>query len=247
MDIIVEAKKAVQLLGLVVLLLLLAHLAGQFSIFYLNHDYVFGLVPMFDLKNGGNIPSLYSSISLVFCSVLLSIIAYAKNKRGEPYYHWAGLAVIFLFLCADQSVGLHGRLDAPLRAALKVTGVLYFAWVIPYSIALIIFLLIYLKFILKLPSRIRLLFIVAGLIYVTGAIALESVGGLYRSSYGEQRSIIYAGISTLEQLLEMIGILVFIYALLFYIGSELKGLSLKIISTSSAPSPSNNSFNQSAD
>jgi glycosyltransferase involved in cell wall biosynthesis len=66
--------------------------------------------------------------------------------------------------------------------------------------------------------------IIAGLIYVTGAIGIELIGGRYSELYGY--NVTYFVITTLEELLEMVGVVVFIYALTSYIDSEFKGLRL---------------------
>jgi hypothetical protein len=62
---------------------------------------------------------------------------------------------------------------------------------------------------------VRRLFILAGLIYLSGAIVIETVGGHYVTVWGHD-SIRYVLCTTAEEFLEMIGIVVFIYALLKY-------------------------------
>jgi hypothetical protein len=53
-----------------------------------------------------------------------------------------------------------------------------------------------------------------------GVIGLEVIGGLFVTSVG-QDNFSYAMITNLEEVLEMIGILVFIYGLMEYIGSNI--------------------------
>ena len=239
-NIVLKPKKVTLFFAIIVTCLTLAHIAGKFSALYLGYDHVLGLVPLFDLEREENIPTLYSSIAILFCSALLAIIAFAKKKNGElNYRYWLGLAVIFLFLSIDESVSIHERLRAPVRSLLNPPELLYAAWVIPYGIALIIFLFVYLKFIINLPAKTRLLFILAGLIYVMGALGLEIIGGpLYKVHRALQESdskkayIPFVVVSGFEELLEMVGIVVFMYALMSYIDSDLKGLCLRITSSS---------------
>lgn len=75
---------------------------------------------------------------------------------------------------------------------------------------------LYAGFILALPARIRNLCVLAGLLFVTGAAGLEMVGGLFASSSG-QESFGFVAESTVEEFLEMLGITVFIYALMEYL------------------------------
>ena len=82
---------------------------------------------------------------------------------------------------------------------------------------------------LDLPVRIRILFIIAGSIYVMGAMGLELVGGYHADTYGV-RNTTYVVLVSIEEILEMIGVVIFIYALMSYISSMLPGLNLRISS-----------------
>jgi hypothetical protein len=220
MEILLEPKKVTRFFGGIVLLLLLAHLAAQFSIYVLGYDNIFGLIPMFSLNAEENIPALYSTISLLFCSGLLALIAYGRKLADGRYArHWAGLAAIFLFLAMDESLSFHEGTTVPLRKTLDTSGILFYAWIIPYSLALLVFFLVYLKFILDLNPKTRNQFILAGVIFVSGAMLFELPGGIYDETFGRHTPV-YALISTVEELLEMVGILIFVYALTSYLSEE---------------------------
>lgn len=66
---------------------------------------------------------------------------------------------------------------------------------------------------MDLSKRHRILFMGAGMVYVMGAICVESLSGLACDLYGTS-SKIYGIIVTVEEFLEMLGIIIFIYALL---------------------------------
>ncbi len=226
MDIIFKPKQVTKIFAYTVMCLTLAHIVGQCIAFYLGYTSKFKpIVSWLDLDVEQSIPTFYSSIALLFCSSLLAIITIAKKKNGERYIYWLGLAIIFLFLSVDESLTIHESLTDKVRTALNTSGLLYcFAWIIPYSIALIVSLLVYIKFILNLPSRIRILFITAGLIYVSGAIGVELVGGRYSELHSY--NVTFLVITTVEELLEMAGVVIFIFALTSYIDIEFKGLRL---------------------
>lgn len=131
-------------------------------------------------------------------------------------------------LSLDEFMSFHERLIEPLQNSLNTSGFLYYAWVIPGTIFVLIFLLAFLRFITTLPTKIKRLFIIAGTIYVSGAIGMEMLGGYYTNLYGE-KNIIYAILTTIEEFLEMLGIVIFIYALMSYISTYIKGISLNII------------------
>jgi hypothetical protein len=234
MDIQFEPKKVTRFFGFIVLLLTLAHLAIQFLIYAFGFENLFGLTPLFTLNAEQNVPALYATISILFCSVLLALIAFCRKKSGGPFvYHWAGLSAVFLFLAVDEALSLHENSTVPLRKALNTEGLLFYAWIIPYSLALVVLLAIYLKFLLHLPGRTRRLFILAGFLYVTGAMLFELPGGIYDEAFG-RHNLVYTAISTVEEVLEMSGILVFIYALTAYIGSEFRDLRLSITAPNEA-------------
>ena len=60
---------------------------------------------------------------------------------------------------------------------------------------------------------------------------MKLVGGYYADLYAlhsQQLNMTYAIITTIEELLEMLAIVVFIYALLSYISFYMKGVSLQV-------------------
>ena len=228
MKITLEPKKIAIAFFSIVVFLTVVNIIGLFFTYYLGHSHVFGLVQLFDLDKESNIPTLYSSIALFFCSVLLSIIAISRRKSGDTDYpYWFGLAIIFIFLSIDESVCLHERLTVVFREYLETSGILYYAWVIPYGIALILFILIYIKYIANLPKRTMILFIVSGAIYVSGAIGFESLGGVMAELHGEH-NITFGVLYTCEEFCEMLGVVVFIYALLSYLYTEMGYLPIII-------------------
>jgi hypothetical protein len=99
--------------------------------------------------------------------------------------------------------------------------------VIAGAIFVVVFLLVFWRFIANLPAKTRRLFMIAGIIYVSGALGIEMIGGYY-ADYYQHNNIIYAFITTIEEVLEMLGVAVFIYGLLSYISGYMKGLDLAI-------------------
>jgi len=181
MEIILKPRKTAGILSIIVFLLTSAHIAGQFSTYYLGYDNIFGLIPMFNLNSEENIPALFSTLMLLFSSILLAVIAYAVKKSGVAYfYHWLGLSLIFLFLSMDESLSFHESMTVPLRKGLNTSGLLFYAWVIPYAIALLILILLYLKFFISLPAKTRNLLIIAAVLYIVGVIGIELLGGQKR-------------------------------------------------------------------
>ncbi len=180
------------------------------------------------LNQEQNFPTLYSTLALLFCSALFSIIAFAKERNKNNYIlHWAGLAVIFLFLFVDDFVGIHELFTARMRETLHTSGSFHYGWVIPYTVFVIAVFFAYIKFLLHLPRKTRWLLLTAGFIFAGGSIGFEMIIGYWVQS-GLRWSISAAVLIFLEESFELIGVVVLIYALLSYIKSEYKKLTITI-------------------
>ncbi len=222
-------KKITRFLVRLVSSLVVCSLFFQFCIYFLP-DYPLrdAFAPLFNIGQEQNIPTLYSWSALLFCAMLLAIVAQVKKTVGDRYVnHWRVLAVIFVYLSIDEAIRIHERAGEPLRNSLKTGGLLYYAWVIPGAIFVAIFLLGFNKFIKALPPRIKRLFLTAGTVFVGGAIGMELVSGAYVELY-TSNNFTTVILNSIEESMEMFGIVIFIYALLSYISSELHGLNLKI-------------------
>jgi|TARA_B100002003_G_C14006927_1_gene485934 hypothetical protein len=136
MDIVLKPKKVAKLFAFTVMYLTLAHIVGQSIAFCLGFKNKYKPVASwFDLATEQSIPTFYSSAALLFCSLLLAIVTFAKKKNGEQYIYWLGLAIIFLFLSADESIGIHEQLNSKVRATLNTSGFFYWCMQGLYSIS----------------------------------------------------------------------------------------------------------------
>lgn len=179
-----------------------------------------GLTDMFDLDREQNLPTFFSAALLLLCSGVLGIIA-LEHRRSERtgYLCWLGLALIFLFLAVDEASGIHELFIRPTRRLMGewTTGLLAFAWVIPYSLFLAVFALIYVRFWWRLPRRTRWLMMLAAAIYLGGALIVELFSGRHVEAHGKL-NVLYSLMVVLEESMEMAGAIVLLYALLDYLG-----------------------------
>ena len=220
MTITLSPREAARGLLLVVVTLAFLSVAGQFSRHVLGHDVLLGFVRQFNLDAEGNVPAWYASMTLLLSAVLLGVIARAKHLARAPYArHWGLLVLIFVGLSVDEAASLHEMAVHPLRALLRARGVLYFAWVVPGAVFVLAVGLAYLRFLLHLPPAARRGFIVAGGLFVGGALGMELAGG-YVAHYHGEGTPLYTAMTTVEECLEMLGIVVFIHALLSYLRME---------------------------
>ena len=223
-------KKVLMGLLFIISVLLILNIMGIVSSLYFGHSSVYGLVPMFNFDKEKNIPTLYSSLALMFSGGLLWIIAMTHRKNGSEYLSWLGLAAVFFFLSIDESMSIHERFGCSARVTLDILDTswsIFNAWVIKYGIALVVFVIVYARFLRRLPKNIMILFIISGAIFVSGAIGLELLGGRQHELHGTG-NLLYAVYYTLEEFLEMLGIAIFIYTLLTYIVQQFKLLAITV-------------------
>jgi hypothetical protein len=183
---------------------------------------------IFNVDYEANIPSFYSFLALLFCSILLGAIAHAKKLDSCRYkYHWKILSFIFFYLFLDEALELHEQLIGPTRKLLNATGFFYYTWVVPMGFLVVIFLLSYSKFLFHLPVSTRKLFVAGCALYLGGAIGTELIGGYLASTRGID-SLPYLILTNIEESCEMLGIVVFIHALISYIKTYVGGVSWNI-------------------
>ncbi|NET34947.1 MAG: hypothetical protein F6K19_23465 [Cyanothece sp. SIO1E1] len=171
---------------------------------------------LFDFNTENSFPTLYSFIILLLSAGLLGLIGMLSRQQGKRGRGWFILSLVFLFLAVDETLMIHEALMVPVRETLNTTGFLYYAWIIPYSILLVLLFFILLPFIVKLPNDTRRNFFLAGFIFVAGAIGVEAITGWHVTAAGD-KNLVYEILYTIEELLEMVGIVLFIYALLNHI------------------------------
>lgn len=223
MEIQLNPAKIVRLMLLIISILAIMHIAQLVTYFYINDEDIFDFVEMVDFDYEANLPSFYSVFSILYCAILLGVIA--RFKRGNAdHLHWLGLMFIFLFLALDEGIALHEEIGDFTETFIEVGGIFYFAWVIPYAVLLSFFLLAYARFVFRLPASTRYQFIIAGCIFVGGAMGVESISAAEADLAGTE-TIRYSVLYTIEELMEMLAIVLFAYSLMKYIQNEIKSVS----------------------
>ncbi len=198
---------------------------------------------LFDLDSEANVPTWFQVALLLTCAGLLAINAGVHKTKNESHaIYWMILSVAFLYLSIDELASIHDMANAPVKQLLHSTsGILRFAWVIPYGILTGIFGLANLKFLFNLPRKTAMLFIVAGIIYVGSSIGIELLGGMYSAIHGEE-NFNYKLIATVEESGEMVGLILFIFANLDYINTHVGEVLLQLEASTPKSSTSGEEF-----
>lgn len=130
------------------------------------------------------------------------------------------LALVFLYLSVDEGGRLHEASIAPMQRRIGTDiDLLHYAWVVPAGICVAIFGLIYLRFWWSLPPLYRWLIFASAVLYIGGAAGLEMVSGVIVTRDGAL-SAAYLVSTTVEESLEMLGMILLVHTLLLYVSDK---------------------------
>ncbi|MBC7811064.1 MAG: hypothetical protein H7175_07960, partial [Burkholderiales bacterium] len=192
---------------------------------------------LFDVDKEANFPTWYSSAALLLCAGLLALVASAaKTSR----LHWWAMSGVFVLLSIDETVSLHERTMAPIYNILKVRGVidsaigefLTYPWIILGAVFVLLFVIAYGRFLLRLPARTRWLFILGGALFVVGAMGMELVDSYFAQRYGHDNTFSHLS-GILEESLEMFGVIIFAYGVLDYLRRNAADIQVRVAQTAS--------------
>ncbi len=203
------------------------------TLFYKTHigHFLLFLDNLFNVDEELNIPSFFSTILLLGSALLLFIITSLLFKTKDHHrWHWMVLSAGFLFLATDETITIHEHLNKPFKALLGngSSGLLTFAWVVPGIIIVTGLLLIFWRFLFQLPEKTKNAFILAGVFYIGGAVGVEMLGANYADKHGLV-NLNYAFFTIVEETCEMVGIILFIRALLLYMQNRFKSINFDLI------------------
>lgn len=187
------------------------------------------LYNLFYLDNEMNFPTFFSVLLMLACAVLLVIIGIEDQVKKNKYFrHWYFLAFGFFFMAGDDFMLLHEKLMNPMNKLFginRISEFLTFSWIVPYFVIVVILAVSYFRFVRDLPKRSKILFMAAGFVYLFGIFAMEMIGGYIKKTYGfETRE--YVVVSTIEEFLEMSGLIFFVYGLMDHINRQVSQIKL---------------------
>lgn len=221
-----KTDRIVKSLFATIFVLSVASLTALTLRFYGGYEYAYGFIPLFTVDMEGNIPTYFSSLLHLSSALLISLIAFdARHKGSADHVKWMGMAAIFLFLSMDEASSMHELLTYPMRELLGTSGILYFAWVVPAMIILIILAGIYWPFLRRLPKETFRGFLLAAFVFLSGAISMEFVGGWLADQYGIDQ-LAFSIATEIEEVLEMTGVVIFIRTLLIYHDNHVDSLGI---------------------
>lgn len=211
----VRPDRLVRGLFIIAVVLLAASLLGQAVRFSTGDGHLWGFTPKFNLDAEMNVPTWYASFLFLLAALLFTRLGGVRDedRPGRESRRWRGLAVIFLICAVDEVAAVHEMLVDPMRRIFHAGGLFYFSWVIP-ALALVAFLaLVYGPLFLRLPAPLRRNFAAAAVVFLSGTLGMEMLGGAYVQAHGPDH-FPYALLANVEEFLELTGQILLIKALL---------------------------------
>ena len=203
-------NKVRRALNLATAALLIAHTLTQVGIYGFGTDKHW--LDVVNMDRELNLPTLFSTLLLLTCAFLLRRLSTIQSNDNAA--DWTLLSRIFVFLALDEALQIHEILIFPgLRH--QIHPALASTWVIPYGLIALGLLWRLRGFLNAVPAKTCTSFLKAGSIYLTGAIGMEMVGSFaVRSGLIRLHSLWYGAITGLEESLELVGLILFLYALM---------------------------------
>lgn len=190
------------------------------------------LPTLFDVNTEANVPTWFAASLWVLAAVAALTVAVgapgltARRRRG-----WYGFAAVLTLMSLDEAASLHERLlgDAGIQLlGADAGGLLHFTWVVPGAIVAAILVTALFGTVWSMPVRSRALVLLAGAVFLGGALGAEAASGWALERHGDARA--YVLLTSLEEGAEMTGALLLLAALLSLL--ELRrsdtGLSLTV-------------------
>ncbi len=207
------------------------HVVAEISTLFLGYENLGGFVPLFDMGRERNAPTLFSTALFVINACLFAIVAMDESARDGSRWAWNLLAAVFCFLALDEFVEIHERLIVPVRTLLNTSGLLYFAWLIPYVIAVVLLATLVGPTVFRTHARVRNRLILSAVTYLTGAVGFEALGGRVADRLGAlptRTDVTYQVLVTLEESFEVAGLLLLSWALLTLLSQRNEAIQVEL-------------------
>ena len=141
MNIEFTPNKVLKTLFIIIFILLIGNIFTIYLLPIFDYDYSKGPIRLLNFNAEQSIPTLFSFLILGISSFLLFHIAKSYKNSNNEFKIWFFLAYIFAFLALDEIISIHEIISGIFRKFFGLKGVFYYAWVIPYGIAVSIVLI----------------------------------------------------------------------------------------------------------
>lgn len=184
---------------------------------------------LFNLGNEANFPTLYSTAMFAAGALLMLVVGLKNRQEGlRDAGRWLVLAAVFLFLSVDESASIHEKISNPVQRWTGAQGYFYYAWVLVWGPAAVLFLASYIPFLLRLPRKTAGLFALGGAIFLVSAVGTEMIQSEYAWRHAKG-SMGYLTMDQAQEFFELFGLAIFLAALLGYAQSRVSEVRVKLV------------------
>ena len=146
-----------------------------------------GFLRLLDVRGEQSIPAYVSAINLLLASILIFIIySYEKSNKQNGAGYWLFLSILFLYLSIDESASIHENFENVHRYLVRkelISPILDTHQWLPFGVFFIFAVsIVLLPFVRKLPADTRRYFLIAGCVFITGAVGFEYLGAWMRKT-----------------------------------------------------------------
>jgi uncharacterized membrane protein YhaH (DUF805 family) len=187
------------------------------------------LARQFDVAEEGNFTAWFGvTLLLLAVGVLVCASLVARSREDRDTRSWWLLTAGFVYLSLDEAAGLHELLIDPVGDATDASGAFHYAWIVVAIPAMAIAGVMLLGFLRRLPRATRTSFLIAGAVFLGGAVGVEALEGVVLdadlAAHGVQRLMV-----TLEELLENLGVVLFVAAVLRHlVALDVRSLTVEL-------------------
>jgi len=188
----IPVGKYVRLLLGVIALLVVIHCGLNYYTYSVS-EVPWLLYQLFELDEENNVPTWFSSFLLLNNAIVT--LFFAQFRLDGLKVHWHFLSAGFLVLAADEVAGLHETFHTAID----------FSWVIPAAAFVALVLLYFIPFLKHLEKRLMIGFMLAGMVYVGGALGIEML-----AQDMDEDTMVYGFYTAVEEGMEMLGAWLFL-------------------------------------
>jgi hypothetical protein len=197
-------RRVRHLLVVVVVLLALGNALALVFRHLTGNAEVFGFVEFADLAQELSLGTWIASLLLLATGALAGISGVADDREGGRWRrNWYALGALLAFMSLDEVAVVHERVADLTRRALDTSGAFHFAWTIPAAVIVVVFAVAQARFVRGLPAPTRRRLLLAGAVFVGGAMGLELVESAVYTSAGNVMTATFDVLSAVEEVLEL--------------------------------------------
>jgi len=204
------------LTGLMLFACILMGVSTAGGLILLHHESLTVLNVLY-VNSSDNLPKWYSSMLLSLSGILLYLIAQKNKAPGRHFFSWSLLSFTFFFLSLAKTTSFDQSFFGTIRMGLRAVGIQINPFL--FGVTLIaLFLFLFAPFFSMMEGRGKKYVAISVIVYVFVSLFFDVL-----SSHLYGTRILYVLFSGCEELCEMIGSIIFLYALLLHIGAPRTG------------------------